>query len=130
MSVRTTKAAVRYIIETALEDDELDALIKQANLMVTRVVGNEGLATDLLKDLETWLTAHLIAIGKERQPISEKVGEIWLSFQELGGKGFLEMTTFGKTVLFMDTSGSFQKRSLKQASITAIKQNDNPMGND
>jgi hypothetical protein len=123
MSVRTTKTAVRYIIDTALEDDEIDALITQANLMVTRVVGEEGLASDLLKDLETWLTAHLIAIGKERQTLSEKVGDIWLTFNKLGGKGFLEQTTFGMTVLFMDTSGNFQKSSLKRASIHSVKQN-------
>lgn len=130
MSVRTTKTAVRYVIQTALADDAIDALIKQANLMVTRVVGNEGLAEDLLKDLETWLTAHLIAVGKERQPISEKVGDIWLTFEKTGMKGYLSSTSYGQTVLFLDTTGNFQKRSLKQASITAIKQNDDPMGED
>ena len=53
MSVRTTKTAVRYVIQTALEDDEIDALIVQANSIVTRVVGDEGLASAVLKDMET-----------------------------------------------------------------------------
>jgi hypothetical protein len=128
MSVRTTKTQVRYVIQTGLEDDEIDALISHANSIVTRVVGSESLGAAVLKDLETWLTAHLIAIGKERQPLSEKVGDIWLSFEKMGGKGFLEMTTYGRMVLFLDPTGNFQRSSLKRASIRAVKQNDEPMG--
>lgn len=128
MSVRTTKTLVRTVIQTALEDDEIDALIIQANGMVTRTIGTEGLADATLKDIETWLTAHLIAVGKERQTLSEKVGDIWIQYEKRGGKGFLEQTTYGQTVLFLDTSGKFQKTSLKRASITAIKQNTDEMG--
>ena len=130
MSARTTKTAVRYVIETALEDDEVDALITQANAIVTRVVGNEGLAADLLRDLETWITAHLIAIGKERQPLVEKVGDVWLQFEKTGTGNFLDSTSYGRMVQFLDTTGNFQKSSLKRASIKAIKQDDDPIGND
>lgn len=130
MSVRTTKTAVRYVIQTALEDDEIDAIIGQANGVVTRVLSGEALADSLLRDIETWLTAHLIAMSKERQPLSEKVGDIWLSFEKRSGNGFLEMTTFGQMVLFLDPTGSFQKSSMKKAAITAIKQDNLPMGTD
>lgn len=130
MSVRTTKTAVRYVIETALEDDEIDALIAHANAIVTRVVGNEGLDTTLLKNLETWMTAHLIAIGKERQSLSEKVGDVWITFNKTPFKSFLDSTTYGQMVLFLDTTGKFQSKSMKRASIRAIKQNDDPIGND
>lgn len=128
MSVRTTKTKVRYVIETALEDDEIDEMIRQSNLIVTRTVGNEGMNSDLLLQLETWLTAHLIAIGKERQPISEKVGDIWVQYQKSELKSFLESTTFGRMVLFLDSSGQFQASSMKRASISAVKQNNTPMG--
>src|SRR5690606_5566991 len=125
MSVRTTKTAVRAVIETALEDHEIDALIAQANSIVTRVVGGENLTSAILKDLETWLTAHLIAIGKERQPFSEKVGDISVQFAKTTFKGFLESTSFGQMVLFLDPTGNFQKSAAKTASIKAIKQNNN-----
>lgn len=124
MSVRTTKTAVRYITSTSLEDDEIDALIATANRIVTRVVGSEGMDTDLLKDIETYLTAHLIAVGPERQPIVEKVGDVWLQFDKTGFKSFLEATRFGQMVLFLDTSGNFQRSSLKRASISAIRQDE------
>jgi hypothetical protein len=124
MSVRTTKTSVKAVIDTVLEDHEIDPLIEMANRIVTRTVGSEGLTDALLKDIETWLTAHLIAIGKERQPLSEKVGDIWLTFEKTGMKSFLESTRFGQMVLFMDTSGKFQTSSMKKGTIRAIKQND------
>lgn len=130
MAVRTTKTKVRYVIQTGLEDDEIDALITQSNSIVTRTIGDEGLESTLLRDIETWLTAHLIAIGKERQPLSEKVGDIWLTFEKTGAKGFLEQTTYGQMVLFLDSTGNFQKSSLKRASIKAVKQNNDPIGHD
>jgi hypothetical protein len=123
MAARTTKTQVRYVIETALEDDEIDALITQANSIVTRTLENEALGDSLLKDIETWLTAHLIAMGKERQPIR-------VTFEKNGAKTFLERTTYGQMVLFLDPTGLFQKSSMKRASIRAIKQNDEPMGQD
>jgi hypothetical protein len=122
MSYRTTKTAVRYVIQTALQDDEIDALIGHANAIVTRTVGEEGLAESLLKEMETWLTAHLITIGKERQPLEEKIGDVWLKHEPTGFKSFLESTRFGQMVLFLDTTGNFQKSSLKKASIRAIEQ--------
>lgn len=123
MSVRTTKTAVKAIIDTTLEDHEIDAFIAQSNSIVTRVTSNENLSTTLLKDLETWLTAHLMAISKERQPLEERVGDIWLVYQE-SPSGFLQSTTYGQMVLFLDTSGAFQKTAMKKATIRAIKQTD------
>lgn len=132
MSIRTTNTAVRSVIPTGLTDDEIDALIVQSNTIVNRTLVNKGLAEDLLKDIETWLTAHLIATGKEIQPISEKVGDVSVQYSAVGGKrdkgGFLEETTYGRMVLFLDTSGGFQKSSMKRASIKAVKQNSDPMG--
>jgi len=95
MALRTNITEVKIIIPTALADSEILSLINVSNRMVTRTVGGEGLTDDLLKDIETWLTAHLISIGKERQVQSEKVGDIWLTFTK-NPQGFLQSTTFGQ----------------------------------
>ncbi len=121
MAARTTIDTVKMIIPTALTDDEIRDIILMANVIVTRQVGGEGLTSALLKDLETWFTAHLISIGKERQPMSEKVGDIWLTFQK-NEVGFLQSTTYGQMVLFMDTSGQFQASANKKIKFRAIKQ--------
>lgn len=121
MAVRTTNTEVKIIIPTALEDAEIDSLIEVANRMVTRTLDGEGLTTALLKDIETWMTAHLISIGKERQVQSEKVDDIWLTYTK-NPSGFLQSTTYGQMVLMLDTTGNFQKTVMKKATFTAIKQ--------
>lgn len=118
---RTDINTVKSIIQTALADSAVNDYITHANNMVTRVVGGEGLTAAVLKDIETWLTAHLIAISKERQPHEEKIGDIWVRFTE-NPQGWLSQTTYGQTVLFLDSSGQFQKTTMKKSSIRAIKQ--------
>ena len=121
MALRTTIEKVKSIMATALTDPEISLLISQANVIVTRKVGSEGLDTDLLIDLETWMTAHLIAIGKERQLYSEKVDDIWLTYQK-NPEGFFTSTTFGQMILFLDTTGKFQQASKNKVTFNAIKQ--------
>ena len=121
MAIRTTIEKVKSIMATALEDSEIQLLIVQANTIVTRQVGSEGLTMELLIDLETWMTAHLIAIGKERQLESERVGDIWLTYHK-NPSGFLQQTTFGQMVLFLDTSGKFQQSMKSKITFKAIKQ--------
>src|SRR3990167_11412597 len=59
---RVTSIEVKEIISTDIAD--LTAYITAANLLVTEVLG--GLLSDaLLKEIERWLSAHLIASGGE-----------------------------------------------------------------
>jgi len=120
---RTDASSVNAIMQSALNDSEIEAVIEHANRIVTRKLGGEGLTSELLTDIETWLTAHLIATGKERQPQQEKIGDIWLVYNK-NPDGFLKSTDFGQMVLFLDTSGKMGQAELKKARIKAIKQTD------
>jgi len=122
MAVRTTADKVKEVIQTALGDLEINALIAHANRIVTTKLGGEGLTTALLTDIETWLTAHLIAVGKERAPEGEKIGDIWLTYPKYSTKEFLRTTSYGQYVLLLDTSGKMQEATKQQASIVVIKQ--------
>lgn len=119
--MRTTIALVKSVIPTGLEDPEIATLMGIANRMVTTVLAVESLTDETLKDIETWLTAHVIAIGKERQTREERVGDVWVKYNENKSQ-FLQSTTYGQMVLFLDTSGKFQSASKMRASIEAIKQ--------
>ena len=79
MANRTDADAVTSIMETALTDPEIEAIITVANRMVTTIVGSTTLSSETLTDIEMWLTAHVIAIGKERQAKSERVNDIWIT---------------------------------------------------
>jgi hypothetical protein len=89
--------------------------------MVTTQLSGAGMTDALLKDIEMWLAAHLIAITKERQPSEEKVGDIWIRYQRSFGEG-LSQTTYGQMVLTLDSSGNLQRSSMKRARVRAIQQ--------
>lgn len=121
MALRTSTDDVKSIMNTSLGDADILKVALHANLMVTRQLDGEGLTDALLKDIETWLTAHLISIGKERQVTNEKVGDIWITYNK-NPEGYLKSTTFGQTVLFLDTSGKFAQSAKGRVKIRAIKQ--------
>ena len=121
MANRTDVTTDKAIMDTALTNDEITPLIGQANRVVTIVLGGSTLTADELEDIETYLTAHLITIGPERQPQEEKVGDIWLKYQEKP-KEFLASTTYGQMVLFLDSTGLMQVSTLKKITFSAVKQ--------
>lgn len=118
---RTNTIQVKQIIDTALTDPEIDDIISFSNRMTTTILASASLTSAELKDIETYLTAHIIAITKERQTKEERVGDVWIKYYD-HPTGWLEQTTFGQTVMVMDTSGLFQKQAKKRASFKAINQ--------
>ena len=115
---RVTATEVRVIITTALLDAAIDAYIAIANPMVTNTVMC-GLGAAVLKEIERWLTAHLISITQERITTEEKLGEATVKYAT-GGK----TQSYWDMVLFLDTCGSFKnlgKRSVKVTAITSFE---------
>jgi predicted DNA-binding transcriptional regulator AlpA len=122
MAIRTTNILVKEILETTgLTDPEIDAFITRANLIVDQKLLGEGIVDAVLTEIETWITAHLIAITKERQAKQEKIGDVSATYAA-SPKGFFESTTYGQTALLLDTSGKLQAAALKKAYIKAIPQ--------
>jgi len=119
--MRTTRVDVKGVINTGLEDDEVQLLMELANRQVTETLSASGLSVVVLKDIETWLTAHFIAIGKERQTQEERVDDIWIVHQGIFGEG-LRGTTYGQMVLMLDTSGLFDVASKRKVKFHAIPQ--------
>ena len=118
---RTTEQNVKTVIETALETEDIQRLMAMANRMITNSLGSSGLDEALLTDIETWMTAHLIAVGKERQIASEKVHDVWITYQGKFGD-FLRSTTYGQMVLSLDTTGTMDQATRKKAWIKAVPQ--------
>lgn len=116
---RTSIADVKVVIATSLTDEDITSFINIANRIVTQVVGTStALSDDIKEDIETFLTAHLIAISREPQNSfsRSRVGnsEIYVSSQF--GKG-LEATSFGQTVKLLDTTGAFTQLGKIKASL-------------
>lgn len=118
---RTDKDTVESIMETGIDPLEIVAIIEFANRMVTTIVGGTTLTEEILTDIETWLTAHLIAMGKERQAKSERINDIWITYQGKFGES-LKGTTYGQMVLMLDSTGNFARAMKLKIQINAIPQ--------
>ncbi len=118
---RTTPSEVRQIIDTDLADAIIDAYISGATEVVTNVLGSDTTLSDELKrNIELWLTAHLIASTREQQIQKAGAGGANVTYQGMTGKG-LEATLYGQQVLAMDTTGKMMAALSKQkASLKAI----------
>lgn len=119
---RTDIAAVKEILDTALTDSDILAHINIASRATDNKLSGKGLTEEVLTDIETFWTAHIIAMGKERQAKSEKIGDVQVQYQGEFGEG-LRMTTYGQMVLMLDTTGTLANAGLKKARIWSISQN-------
>jgi len=116
MSTRVTDAEVKRIIDTSIDTTPF---IQAANLVITEKLGSEGLGSALLKEIERWFAAHLVAV---RDPMvrQEKVGDATITYDRpTPGEG-LESTIYGRQVLMLDTSGVLASLGKKKISLEAL----------
>jgi hypothetical protein len=117
---RVTVNEVKRIIDTNLTDTIIEAFISGATNMVDQALEDDtDLSDDLKKEIERWLTAHMIAATRERQIESASAGSASVKYQGVTGKK-LESTLYGQMVLTLDTTGRFASLGLKRASISAV----------
>lgn len=119
MAVRTTAAEVQAIIETSLTETQIDAIIVSSNVYVTARLGSTTLSDEVLKEIERWMTAHMIASGKERQAEQEEAGPAKIKYAGKTGLG-LQSTSYGQMCLSLDTTGELAKESRRPISIQAL----------
>ncbi len=100
-STRVTASEVKEIIDTEIADSDVGVCIKGANLMIDTYLANQNLSADLLKEIERWLAAHLVAMSKDPTERNIRVGEAEVRFTGDFGKG-LEATRYGQVVLSLD----------------------------
>lgn len=100
---RTTIQNVKLILDTALTDAAVDAFIASASRLMDTLFDDED--EDLLEELETWLTAHLIV--STREPMAESVSAAGVSVKTASvktGTG-LSSTAYGRQAMMLDTTG-------------------------
>lgn len=117
---RVTASEVKSIIETTLTDGEVDAYISSANVMVTQNLGSSTvLSSDELKEIERWLTAHMIAITRERVIKKAAAGPASVEYAGVFGKD-LDSTQYGQTVKLLDRTGTLAGLGMKRLSIISL----------
>jgi len=118
---RTTVDEVKEIMDnTALDDAQITPYITVANTIVTDELGSSSeLTDDKLEEIERWLTAHLIAITRERITKQEKLGDASVTYTGAFGSG-LDSTPYGQMVRILDVSGILGNLGKRVISIKAI----------
>lgn len=124
MTSRVVPEEVKEIIETELSDTSIETFINAANLTITKILDGADISSDQLKEIERWLTAHLIACTMERQVSKEALGQASVSYTGITQMG-LNATLYGQQVKILDTTGLLAQQESQQgkllASITAVK---------
>lgn len=115
----TNATDVKVIINTSLEDIEINSFINIADGIINQQLDSDDFTDAELKEIERWLTAHLIATTRERIGTSEKVGDASITYAGKFGEG-LKSTPYGQMVLQLDTSGVFADLGTQKLYFKAI----------
>jgi hypothetical protein len=119
MAVRVTEAEVKVILDdTSLSDAIVLAYITSANIMVNAVLGTGP--TDILKEIERWLAAHMIACTRERTAKKEGASGAFIEYTGEYGKN-LSSTPYGQMVLSLDTTGAMAELAMQAVIFKAIE---------
>lgn len=117
---RVTAAEVLVIMDAVeLADPIVEAYISGAETFVNENLTNTALSEATLKEIERWLTAHLISISRERQSKKEQAGKAAIEYAGAWGEG-LKMTSFGQTAIALDSTGTLNGLSGKAVTFYAI----------
>jgi hypothetical protein len=120
MANRVTATEVKAIMdEVTLADAVIDSYISGANTIVTDNLGSTTLSVAMLKEIERWLAAHLVAITRERTAKKEGAGGASIEYTGEWGSGF-DSTSYGQTAIALDSTGTLAGLTGKSASIYAV----------
>lgn len=119
MAARVTVAEVKAILDASeLTDPVIDSFILGAHALVNSVFGDTDV-TALTKEIERWLTAHLIATTVERMAEKEGAGGASITYTGKYGEN-LSSSPYGQMVLTLDQSGKMVGLGKQNASIFAV----------
>ena len=100
-----TPHEVRAVIDTVPDSIDLATFIETADLIVTEQIIDPTITAARLKQIELYLTAHFVAITRERGGLtSDETGDSKVDFSDVYEAGFA-MTRFGQLAMQLDTSG-------------------------
>jgi len=118
---RVTATEVKAIMDNCtVIDTVVDVFIEAANEVVTQTLASTTVGTVLLKSIERFYTAHMIASTLHRTTSEEKLGDASVKYTGKWDKN-LDSTPYGQIVKTLDTSGKMAALGLREASIYVIE---------
>jgi len=108
---------IRNVIDTKIDDMQINGLISSAIILVKERLGEHIVQTPVGLEIIKWLTAHFISLIDNPQRVTrEKVGDLEIDYSDVDAKVQLEIglggilsTRWGRVAAAMDQSGSLAK---------------------
>ena len=120
--MRVTAVEVLTIMGLTIDnysEEIINSYILAANRMVDDNLIGKGLSSDTLKEIERWISAHLLSVSQERQAQKEGAGGAYIEYTGTFGEG-LQMTSYGQVAISLDNTGTLQALTKGKARIFAI----------
>lgn len=114
--MRATEQEVLDIMNTTLTTDQIRPYLTSANAFVTDILSSTTLSAATLKEIERWLTAHMVTVVRERLAKEAGAGGAYIKYAGEWGEE-LSSTQYGQMVLMLDTSNTL--RNLKEGKFKA-----------
>lgn len=105
MAARTTEQDVLDIMDNALTTVQVTPYLTSANIFVTETLGGTSLSENALTEIERWLTAHFIALSKDRVSTHEEASGALIKYAGMWTTG-LEATQYGQNAMMFDTTNT------------------------
>jgi len=117
-----TATEVKAIMDNCIVDDlVVDTFIIAAHETIIKVfTDSTGITTTLLKEIERWFTAHMVASVLDRTTAEEKIGDLDIKYAAKYGAN-LSSTPYGQMVMQLDVTGKMSNIGKMGASIYAVK---------
>jgi hypothetical protein len=110
-------------MDVKVDDVNVSAFIQYSTALTDRYLTSANLEPNLMKEIQRWMTAHLIASTIDRQAIMEKAGPAEQEFSDIFDEGF-KSTTYGQMAISLDPTGILSDISDDDQSIVikAVKE--------
>lgn len=119
--MRVTGDEVKEIINTSLSAIEVVPFITSANLIVTERLGGQNVSVSVLKEVERWISAHLVAIrSQDSVSKAEKTGDASITRHGETKMG-LDFTPYGQQAKLLDPTGRLEGAGKGIAKVETIK---------
>ena len=101
---RVTEAEVLEIMDNDLEEGDVSPFVISANVFVTQHLGGK-LSEDVLKEIERWVAAHMVASTKDRQIKDTGADNAYIKYTGYWSEG-LNGTSYGQMAIALDATGT------------------------
>jgi hypothetical protein len=98
---------IAILDDTTVDEDIIETYIISANIFVNAHLTGKGLNESLLKEIERWMTAHMIASTRERQIKKAGAGGAEVEYTGYWSTG-LNGTSYGQMCVALDTSKTLE----------------------